>query len=197
MVPRGFVEFFDITLPIRPGMLVYPGDPPVRLERVASIEDGAQANVSMLALSVHAGTHVDAPAHYLDGAGTVDALPLGALIGPAHVVDLTDAAASIDHDAVARLSPGATRPLLRTRRRAELTEAAARELVGLGVRLVGIDQLTVGGDEVHRILLAAGVVILESLDLRGVEAGTYTLVCLPLKLEGSDGSPARAVLLQP
>jgi arylformamidase len=203
------VEILDVTIPVRPGMVTYPGDPPVRVERFASLAAGATANVSRLELSAHAGTHVDAPLHFLDGAGAVDALELDVLIGPAEVVDATDLAGGLDVAALARLPSEAPRLLFKTRNSelwardevvagaVELTPAAAREFVRRGARLVGIDYLSIGDDEVHRVLLAAGVVILESLDLRGVEPGACTLLCLPLKLAGADGAPARAVLLRP
>jgi arylformamidase len=176
-------------------MPVYPGDPPVRLERFQSIADGADANVSVVELSAHAGTHVDAPLHYLPEGAGVDCLPLGALVGPATVVDVSHARTDVGPELVSRLSAGSSRILLKTRGSAEVTPEAAAELVVHGAVLVGIDALTIGNDTVHRTLLAAGIVIVESLDLSAAQPGAYTLVCLPLKLAGADGAPARAVLL--
>jgi arylformamidase len=198
------VEIIDVSVPVRPGMALYPGDPAVTLERVASLAGGDIANISRLALGVHTGTHVDAPVHFIDGAPAVDALPLDVLLGPARVVDLTsverlDAAAFDGVDLPERV-------LLKTRNSElwkldsfaedflSLTADAARVLVDAGVRLVGIDYLSIGDEAAHAVLLAADVVPIEGLDLRGVEPGEYELVCAPLKLVGSDGAPARVLL---
>jgi arylformamidase len=200
------MEIVDVSVPVRPGMVVYPGDPEVRLERVASIADGAVANLSRLDFGVHTGTHVDAPVHFVDGAPAAEALPLAALVGEAVVHETT--AAAIDAAVVGRVGPGVERVLFKTRNselweldsfaedNVALTDDGARALVDRGVRLVGIDYLSIGGEEVHRVLLGAGVLAIESLDLRGVEPGRYTLVCAPLKLVGSDGAPARVLLLR-
>jgi arylformamidase len=198
------VEIIDISVPIRPGMPTYPGDPQVLLERVESIPDGASANVSRLEIGVHAGTHVDAPAHFLEGAETTEQLPLNVLNGPCEVVE----AARLDESAVEAVPEGTERVLFKTTN-SELWAlerfpdeferfdgAGASALVGRGVKLVGVDFLSVGDHEAHRVLLAAGVVPLEGLDLRGVEPGTYELHCLPLRLVGSDGAPARAILIR-
>ncbi len=198
------MEIIDLSVPVRPGMVTYPGDPTVTLERVVSIAEGGVCNLSRLDFGVHSGTHVDAPVHFIDGAPAAEALPLDVLIGPARVLDLTaaerlDAAA---FDAV-ELAP---RVLLKTRNSelwardsfAEdflaLTEDGARALIDGGVRLVGIDYLSIGDEAAHQALLAAGVVAVESLDLREVEPGEYELICAPLKLVGSDGAPARVLL---
>jgi arylformamidase len=191
-------------------MVVYEGDPPVSLERALSISDGATANVSRLDFGVHSGTHVDAPVHFIDGAPGVEALPLDALVGPAKVVDATGVRGELDEAALCGLSlPEDTERLIfktsnsRLWERDEFTldfvrlnDSGARYLIDRGVRLVGIDYLSVGDEEAHVELLRAGVVPLESLDLRRVQAGTYQLVCLPLAIIGSDGAPARAVLIR-
>jgi arylformamidase len=202
------VEIFDVSVPIRPGMVVWPGDPEVRMELAGAIADGAEANVTRLALSAHAGTHVDAPVHFLEGAGATDKLPLEALVGPCVVVDATAARGDLGPEALDGVAGGVERVLFKTRNSelwaregfvedaVELGEAAAREVVRRGIRLVGIDYLSIGGAEVHRTLLRAGTVPLESLDLRGVEPGEYRLVCLPLRLVGADGAPARAILVR-
>jgi arylformamidase len=189
-------------------MHVYPGNPGVSLVRHESIADGAQANVSKLELGVHSGTHVDGALHFIDGAAGTDALPLDALVGEATVVDATTVEA-LDAAALASLAlPRADRLLLKTSNSTLWDEAefsrdfirldgsGARFLVERGVRLIGIDYLSIGDADAHRELLGAGVVAVEGLDLRAVEPGTYQLVCLPLRLEGSDGAPARAVLLR-
>jgi arylformamidase len=200
----------DVSVPIREGMPIYDGNPSIHLSRATSIEDGADVNVSRLDLGVHTGTHVDAAVHFLpDGAGAEE-LPLDALIGPAVVVDATTLTGPIDASSLGSLDlpEGLIRLLLKTpnselwssdeftRNFIRLTGDGARFLVERGVRLVGIDYLSVGDQEAHRELLGAGVVAVEGLDLRGVDPGPYTLVCLPLRLVGSDGAPARAILLQ-
>jgi arylformamidase len=204
------VEVIDITVSLRPGTIVYPGDPELHLERVLAIADGGIANVSRLDFGVHTGTHVDTPAHFFDGAAGADELPLNALVGPAVVVDATAVEREIDAEAVAGLGlpADAERVLLRTRNGAlwereqytpdyvALVESGAQALGDRGVRLVGLEYLSIGDEQAHRVLLAAGVVPLEGLDLRHVAPGEYLLVAAPLKLVGCDGAPARAFLLR-
>jgi arylformamidase len=198
------MEVIDVSVPVGPGMITYPGDPEVTLERVASIAGGDGLNLSRLALGVHSGTHVDAPLHFVDGAPAAETLPLDVLVGPARVVDLT-AAERLDAATLGGVDL-AERVLLKTRNSQLwerdafsedfllLDEAAARVVVDAGVRLIGIDYLTIGDEDAHRVLLGAGVVALETLDLRAVEAGEYELICAPLKLVGADGAPARVLL---
>jgi arylformamidase len=204
------MELIDVTLPIRPGMVVYPGDPEVQLQRLSSIAGGDPANISRLDFGVHTGTHIDAPLHFIDGAPAVEALPLEVLIGPAHVVDATSIAEDIDAIALDGLEiPQPVERLVFKTRNSELwskdtfaeefirfRESGARRLVDLGARLVGIDYLSVGDVATHEVLLGAGVVPVEGLDLRAVEAGPYELICLPIKIAGSDGAPARVVLIR-
>lgn len=208
------MELFDISVPLRPGMITYPGDTSLRLGRSHEIARGDAYNLTWLQLGAHAGTHVDAPLHFIDGAAGVAELPLDALIGPAHVVDATGVSADIDAPTLARLDiPAGVRRLLFKTPNSELwargefspnffgiTADGAQALVSLGVELVGIDYLSIAPASdpasTHVTLLEAGVVILEGIDLRAVEPGPYRLVCLPLLIEGSDGAPARAVLLR-
>lgn len=208
------MEIIDISVPIQPGMIVYPGDPDVYLERVKSIASGASANVSRLDFGVHTGTHIDAPGHFIDGERGAETLDLGALIGPTVVVDATAATDHIDAVVLDALGipAGAERVIFKTANSTlwdrdafsadfiALTGDAAAALVARGVRLAGIDYLSIGpkgnGVATHVALLEAGVVILEGLDLRGVEPGAYELACLPLKIVGSDGAPCRAVLIK-
>lgn len=207
------MRWIDISVGIDNQLPVWPGDPPVRLERVAAIADGANANVSSLACGVHVGTHVDAPLHFLEGGAAVEAMPLDALIGRAYVADLrrveTIDAAALER---ARIPPRTERLLLRTRnseiwRRGErafqtdfvaVDASGAEWLVRRRIRLVGVDYLSVApygnSRPTHEILLRQGVVILEGVDLSRAAPGPYTLYCLPMKLLGSDGAPARAVL---
>lgn len=200
-----------MSVPVRTGMIVYDGDPVVRIERVMDVAAGDLANLSRMELGTHTGTHVDAPLHFIDGAAGADRLPLDALVGPAVVVDARGASGDIDAAALAALEVPATERLLLRTRNGDLwerdgftsdyvgvAEDAAHELVAMGVRLVGIDYLSIApsGDPAptHRVLLEAGVVVVEGLDLRSAPAGRYDLICLPLRLEGADGAPARALL---
>jgi RpiB/LacA/LacB family sugar-phosphate isomerase len=199
----------DISVPIRAEMPIYDGNPGVQLERESSIADGASANVSRLELGVHTGTHVDAPLHFIDGGAGSETLALEPMLGPAIVVDATSVVGDLDADALERLDvpPEAARILFKTsnsrlwesdafsRDFVRLSGSGARLLVERGVQLVGIDYLSIGDEDAHRELLGAGVTALEGLDLRGVAPGRYDLVCLPLRIEGSDGAPARAILL--
>jgi arylformamidase len=204
----------DISLPLSADLPVWYKDPAVRLERTRSIAGGNPANVSFLAMSVHSGTHVDAPVHFVPGAPGVDCLSLETLIGPAQVVRVPDAVDQISADTLAGLDipEGTKRLLFRTRNSqlwaqgektfqtdfVALLPDAAETLISQGVRLVGMDYLSVApfsdGTPTHTTLLRAGVVILEGIDLSQVEPGAYTLHCLPLLLPGCDGAPARAML---
>jgi arylformamidase len=196
------MRIIDVSVPIRPGMITYPGDPTVELERVSAIVDGALANVSRLEFGVHTGTHVDAPLHFFDGAAATEELPLDALVGAvgrrcgdarrrrAAPPGAGGARALQDVELRALGATGVSHDFL------SLDGEAARVLLEHGVRLVGIDYLSIGDEEAHRVLLGAGVVTVEGLDLRGVELGAYQLVCAPLKLVGSDGAPARVLLIQ-
>jgi arylformamidase len=193
------MEWLDISVPIRSGMVSFPGDPAIAMSLPISIRAGDVCNVSRLDFGVHSGTHVDAPVHFVDGAAGADALPLDVLVGPCVVVDGLD---------VAAVPGGAERVLFMSANGrlwdldefsedyVKLDGAAARALVERGVRLVGIDYLSIGDEEVHHVLLEAGVVCVEGLDLRAVEPGGYRLLCAPLKLVGSDGAPARVLLLR-
>ena len=202
------MTLIDVSVPLRPGMIHYPGDPELHLERVLAIAKGDPANVSRLDFGVHSGTHVDAPNHFLDGEPGVDSVPLDVLVGPAQVVDGASLPREVSASALQSLAipDAAERLLLKTRNSAlwerdsfsedfvSLDESGARWLVERGVRLIGIDYLSIGDEAAHQVLLRAGVVPLEGLDLRRVEPGSYRLICLPLRIEGSDGGPARVLL---
>jgi arylformamidase len=208
------VKILDISLPISPGLPVWPGDAPVILEQVSSMDRGAHDNVSRLAMSVHAGTHVDAPHHFLNDGRTVETLSLEILTGPACVVLIPDEVKVISAVALgsAGIPEGTLRVLFKTGnstlwkkvpRKFETTFVAidaegADWLVRHGIRLVGVDYLSVApyknSQPTHLSLLRAGIVILEGLDLSEVPPGQYNLYCLPLKLVGSEGAPARAIL---
>jgi arylformamidase len=204
--------WIDVTVPIDAGMAIFPGDPPVRIDLAQAISKGASCNVTRLDMGAHTGTHIDAPVHFIEGASGADAVPLEALIGPAWVVDGTHLDGEIDERALHALDipDGQTRILFKTRNSAlwerprfsddfiGLTDGAARALVGRGIALVGADYLSIAphgkAAPTHHAFLKAGVVILEGLDLRGVEPGPHDLVCLPLRIVGCDGAPARALL---
>jgi len=210
------MRIYDISVPISAATPTYPGDPGVDITQWAALADGDAANVSLLHFGAHTATHVDAPAHFIEGAPRVDAMSLETLIGPAQVVSIPDDVNAIDARVLSALDlKKASRVLFKTRNSAfwsnmsggfrkdftHLDPDAARALVELGVRLVGIDYLSVEKfqavrHETHEILLSNGVVIVEGLDLREVPAGDYELICLPLRIaEGTgDGAPARAVL---
>ncbi|HVD66783.1 MAG TPA: cyclase family protein [Gaiellaceae bacterium] len=200
----------DISVPIRADMQIYAGDPGVELERTSSIAEGGHANVSKLSMGVHTGTHVDAPVHFIEGAPGMEGVPLDALYGPAVVVDATavvaDSLGEADLEAL-DIPKGAERVILKTRNSElwnregftrdflRLDGSGARYIVSRGIRAIGIDYLSIGDHDAHRELLGAGVVPVEGLDLRGIEPGAYTFVCLPIDLVGSDGAPARAILI--
>jgi arylformamidase len=209
------MQIFDISVGVHPGLPVWPGDPAVELERVASIGDDSPANVSRLACGVHVGTHVDAPLHFVDGGGTVEELSLEVLVGEAYIAEI-HAEGHLDRKALeqAGIPHKARRVLLKTSNSAlwrsspgqfvtgfvAVSESGAEWLVERGVQLVGVDYLSVApfdaGVPTHVRLLSAGVIIIEGLDLSGIEAGWYSLTCLPLKLVGSEGAPARAILVR-
>ena len=206
-------RIFDISVPVESGGLVYPGNPEIRIELQQAIANGATANVSRIDFGSHTGTHVDAPRHFFDDGAGADLLPLDVLMGPALVIavepDLmaVSAAQLRQHDLT-----HVTRLLIRTRNSGFIREPEFRKnftylapdgaeyLVEQGVKLVGVDYLSVeqfhsGHHRTHRTLLGHGVVIIEGLDLSEPAPGVYELRCLPLRLTGLDGAPARAVLL--
>jgi arylformamidase len=204
------MEIFDITVPLRDGMFVYRGNPEVHLERTASIAGGASSNLSRLELGVHSGTHVDAPLHFFDDGAGAEAIPVDPLLGPAFVVDAQAVVGALDAQALHSLDlpDGGERLLFKTtnsrlweldhftRDFVRLSESGALVLIDRGVRAVGIDYLSIGDAEAHRALLGAGIVPIEGLDLRDVSPGPYRLVCLALRIVGSDAAPARALLIR-
>jgi arylformamidase len=205
-------QWVDISVPLRTGMVNWPGDPHVTIAPLKDMERGGSSNVGMISMSTHTGTHMDAPRHMLRDGESLDALPLEATIGPARVIEIRDresikAAELLEH----RIRRG-ERILFKTYGSARrwqkpefdpdyvyVTAEAARFLASRGVRTVGVDYLSVGGynesnHETHGILLKAGIWIIEGLNLSGVKPGRYDLVCLPLRVANGDGAPARAAL---
>jgi len=206
---------FDISLPITESIVSWPTNCRTSITQPRHLDRGDRATVSELCFSAHTGTHVDAPAHFIPGGSGVESLDLNLLTGPALVVD-TGAAKEISAQVLENLSipDGTERLIFRTRnseRWAQNLEEffedyvavapdGADWLVDRGVRLVGVDSLSVAPFdqivETHRILLSAGVIVVEGLTLHRIKPGMYQLLCLPLKLVGVDGAPARAILIQ-
>lgn len=210
------MKIYDITVTLEAGIPVWPGNPPFELVRVNKLEEGGSSNVSRLSLGVHTGTHVDAPIHFLQGGTGVDQLPLELLTGQAtvHWLDLPQGnitAAALE-GATPKIERGAERTLLKSRNSelwrsphpfredfAGITPDGAQWIVDQQIKLIGVDYLSVGawkmGKPTHEILLKAGVLIVEGLNLREVKAGEYEFYCLPLKLKDCDGAPARTILI--
>ena len=206
------MTLLDISTPLFAGTARFPGDLAVRVVRTRSIDGGDPYNLSRVTLSSHSGTHIDPPLHFLDGAAPVDRIDLDVLLGACDVVEIPPDRRTIDSGSLSEVPPGCERVLFRTRNSdrwavaesyfpdyVALTPDAADALVRKGVRLVGIDALSVEADRgdgypVHHRLLTAGVLILEGVRLAAVAGGRYDLLCLPLRLRGGDGGPARAVL---
>ena len=204
--------WIDVSVPLRDGMPAWPGNPPVRIGRDEDMSKGGDANVTAISLGAHTGTHMDAPVHFLADGVAIEAMDLSVTMGAARVIEIRDPAAIRRHELHAAKIDRGERILFKTRNSSYawssetfvedfvgLTLGAAEYLVELGVRTVGVDYLSVaafGGDAagVHRALLSAGVWIMEGLDLSPVTEGSYELICLPLRIPGSDGAPARALL---
>jgi arylformamidase len=210
------MRIYDVTVPIQSHTPTFPGDPGVEISTVLALAHGDAANVSLLHFGAHTATHVDAPAHFIEGGSTVADMPLASLLGPARVIELPPDAEAVrpEHVTPEKLQ-NAGRVLFKTRNSSfwgepdkgfrqdftHITPEAAQILAESGVLLVGIDYLSVekfGAEsfDTHTTLLSRGVVILEGLDLREVSAGLYELICLPLKIVAGcgDGAPARVVL---
>jgi arylformamidase len=207
------MKIFDVTVPLSEDLVTYPGDPPVRIKRTKKLaKEGAKYNLSTYSFGSHAGTHIDAPLHVIENGLSVDQLPLEMLIGRARVVEIT--APRIDKNVLQEFDfTTDMRVLFKTRNsylwgRNEfvqdyvyITLDAAQFLIKEGIKIVGIDYLSVDKFdsedlETHVEFLTAGTIIIEGLNLREVEPGDYELVCLPLKVKGGDGASARVVLRQ-
>jgi arylformamidase len=206
-------RYVDITVPLIPGRVpLYPDDTDLDVTRVQARAGGGSANVSKLVCSLHCGTHIDGPVHFFDGEPGVEAVEMEELIGPAWVADASSTTAMLDAARIEQLQipDGTARVLFKTSNSAlwndprfvedfvAVTADGATALVKRGVRLVGIDYLSIAPYQdpapTHEVLLRAGVAIVETLDLRAVEQGPWHLTCLPLRIPGVDGAPARALL---
>jgi len=205
------MKLIDVSVPLDSNLPTYPGNTPFTLEAVKRIRDGGSSNVSSLHMSAHAGTHVDAPRHFFDNGSGTDALPLDLLIGRARVVEVLSRKGIAAEDLSKLDLSEDIRLLIKTYNSrlwgsptfhadyVGMTESGARLLVDRGVKVVGVDYLSVEefkkpGAPAHHVLLGGGTIVIEGLNLRDVEPGVYDLVCLPLRIVGADGAPARVVL---
>ena len=205
-------SWIDVTVPLKNGMVTWPGDPPARIAHALDLEKGDPCTVSLIDMGAHTGTHMDAPAHFVRGGSGIDTLPLGTAIGSARVIAIQDPESIKPEELRRHRLRRGERILFKTGNSERcwnrdtfvedfvyISAAAAQYLVEREILLVGIDYLSVGGftadgRETHQTLLGAGIWIIEGLNLTGVDPGTYELVCLPLRIVGADGAPARAVL---
>ncbi len=209
------MRVIDISVPISPAMHTYPGDPAVEIQTASAIARGDSNNSSRIVMGSHTGTHVDAPRHFIEDRLSVDKLPMDVLVGKVYVAEiLTTTQIGVNELEKASIPPDTKRIIFKTVNSKLIWKAkefqpdyislsgeGAQWLLRMGIRLVGIDYLSIEKfnsphHEVHHALLDANVVILEGLNLIGVSPGEYTLCCLPLKIGGGDGAPARAVLIE-
>lgn len=203
------MNIIDISLGIHKYMLFYPGDPEFEITRVYDLSQGDEIALSSVNMGVHTGTHIDSPAHFLKEGSTISDLDLTKCYGICQVIDLTHIqfGEKITKEELlnVELESGLI-VLLKTRNSTiinekfrddyiALNEEAAEFLLSTGIQTIGIDYLSIGGPETHRILLSGGIVVYEALDLARVAQGKYTFIGFPLKIVGSEGAPARVVLL--
>jgi arylformamidase len=204
--------WIDVSVGLKTGMVNWPGDPPVKFSHALEIERGDVCTVSLLELGAHTGTHMDAPAHFVGGGSGIDSMPLEASLGAARVIQIEDRQSIKPEELRKHALQRGERVLFKTYNSEHCWEAdhfiedfvyisaaAARYLAEVQVRLVGVDYLSVGGFredgvETHQALLNAGIWCIEGLNLKQVQPGRVELVCLPLKIIGGDGAPARALV---
>ena len=205
-------KWIDVSLPLRNGLVPWPGDTPFTIERVRDLERGDDATVSRVNMGAHCGTHMDAPAHFIRGGASLDALPPEAVIGRGRVIEIADEHAVTPAELESHRIRRGERILFKTRNSDRcyktdgfvedfvyISAAAARLLASRGILCVGIDYLSVGGffhdgRETHEQLLGAGVWVIEGLNLSGIKPGPVEMICLPLRLAGAEGAPARVLL---
>lgn len=204
----------DVSVPIRAGMVVWPGNPPVEIERVTDQQQGDRSTNSRIAFGSHSGTHLDAPLHFLPDGPGLETMPLTAMVGPARILEINDPFEVLQESLRPHRIRAGERILLKTSNstRCWKTDAFVEDFVGVSleaaadlaerqITLLGIDYLSIAGYHadgvrIHQTLLRAGAWILEGLNLAGMPAGRYEMICLPLKVMDADGAPAR-VLLRP
>jgi arylformamidase len=207
------MKLIDVSVPLDGNLPSYPGNVPFSLDPTKRIARGDSSNVSAIHMSAHAGTHVDAPRHFFDNGAGTDALPLEMLLGRTRVIEITSRR-GIGPDELAPIDLSEdVRVLIKTynsrlwglaefqQSYVGVTEAGARHLVGHGIKVLGVDYLSVEefkrpGAPAHHVLLGGGTIVIEGLNLRDVEPGVYEMYCLPLRIVGADGAPARVVLRQ-
>jgi arylformamidase len=204
--------WIDVSVPLKSGMVHWPDNPPVRIERMLDMDSGDVANVSTISFGSHTGTHMDAPIHFLRGGEGIDRMPLDATMGRARVVEIQDPSSVKPEELEAHGIGRGERVLFKTKNSTRrwweedfiedfvyVSQEAGRYLADRGVTTVGVDYISVGGfyedgPETHQALLGAGIWIIEGLDLTGIEPGEYDLICLPIKVKDGDGAPSRALL---
>jgi len=212
MIDKAKQPWIDISVPLRDAMVHWPSDTPVSIKRVRDIEQGDKANLSVISMGAHSGTHVDAPIHFLKQGQGIDNIPIDTLVGRARVIEIRDPGSIKSEELLQYCIRRGERILFKTRNSSHvwqkdefvedfvfISDAAADFLVDRGVRLVGVDYLSVGsfkhgGSYVHKTLLIGGIWTIEGLNLSNVTPGNYDLICLPLRIVGGDGAPARAIL---
>ena len=212
MIDNAKKPWIDISVPLKDAMVHWPGDPPVSIKRMKDIEQGDTANVSVISMGVHSGTHMDAPIHFIQEGKGIDYVPLDTAVGRARVIEIRDPGSIKPEELARHRIRRGERILFKTVNSSHvwqnddfvedfvfISDDAADFLVNRGVRLVGIDYLSVGGFKdggsyVHNTLLGGGIWIVEGLNLSDITPGKYDLICLPLRIIGGDGSPARAIL---
>lgn len=205
-------EWIDVSVPLRTGMVHWPDNPPVTIERTQDIENGDEANVSKISMGAHTGTHMDAPLHFFQRGKSIDTMPLSVGVGQARVIEIRDTESIKLEELSSHHIQRAERILFKTINSARcwqtddfvedfvyISQEAARYLAAKQVQLVGVDYLSVGGFfkdgvETHHALLGADIWLIEGLNLSAVEPGIVELICLPLRIEGAEGAPARAIL---
>lgn len=205
--PQVSSKWLDVSVPVYAGMVHFPDNPPIEIDRIMDLEKGDICTLSALRMGAHTGTHIDAPIHFLPGGSGAEKVPLENLIGPARVIEIKDPHAVKAGELRQHNLDVRERLLFKTSNSercwktsefvpdfVSIAEDAASYLAGLHTLAVGIDYLSAGSPETHRILLGAGVVIVEGLNLTGISEGRYEFICLPLKISGGDGALARAVL---
>jgi len=206
------MDWIDVSVTLHDGMVHWPDNPPFELRRIMSQEKGDVCTVSSISLSVHTGTHMDAPLHFVKNGSTIDEMPVDSTVGPARVIEIQDRHAIRRKELLNHQINASERILFKTANSDHawnsdqfeedfifIARDAAEYLAESNIRCVGVDYLSVGGYkqdavETHQALLGAGIWVIEGLNLSGVEPGEYDLVCLPLKLVGAEGAPARAIL---
>jgi len=204
--------WIDVSVPIRSGIVHWPGDPEVIIGRMLKMERGDNCNVSTISMSSHTGTHVDAPYHFIEKGDGIHDMAFTTMIGKARVIEIKDRHCIKPEELKPNKIQKGERVIFKTKNSARcwnvdkfvedfvyLSTESVKYLVNKRVRTIGVDYLSVGGynkniDEVHKLLLGAGIWIIEGLDLSRVRQGDYDLICLPLNIINGDGAPARAIL---